>query len=97
MNYQLYLIELCDLLGLARPEPATGKPERDGHVFERPVHFHNSDGAASPGFIDLHRQGCFVLETKQGCEAMQAYLRWETELPGQIAAEGLAGFNLGPR
>ncbi len=30
-------------------------------------------------------------------EAMQAYLRWETELPGQIAAEGLAGFNLGPR
>jgi rhodanese-related sulfurtransferase len=28
-------------------------------------------------------------------EAMQAYLRWETELPDQIAAEGLAGFNLG--
>ena len=29
-------------------------------------------------------------------DAMQAYLRWETELPDQIAAEGLAGFNLGP-
>jgi hypothetical protein len=29
-------------------------------------------------------------------EAMQAYLRWETELPEQIAAEGLAGFTLGP-
>jgi rhodanese-related sulfurtransferase len=29
-------------------------------------------------------------------DAMQAYLRWETELPGQIAAEGLAGFNLRP-
>jgi hypothetical protein len=27
---------------------------------------------------------------------MQAYLRWETELPEQIAADGLAGFNLGP-
>ncbi len=27
-------------------------------------------------------------------EAMQAYLRWETELPGQIAADGLAGFRL---
>jgi rhodanese-related sulfurtransferase len=24
--------------------------------------------------------------------AMQAYLRWETELPGQIAADGLSGF-----
>jgi rhodanese-related sulfurtransferase len=29
-------------------------------------------------------------------EAMQAYLRWETELPEQIAADGLAGFNLDP-
>jgi rhodanese-related sulfurtransferase len=29
-------------------------------------------------------------------DAMQAYLRWETELPDQIAAEGLAGFNLTP-
>jgi rhodanese-related sulfurtransferase len=28
-------------------------------------------------------------------EAMQAYLRWETELPDQIAADGLAGFKLG--
>ncbi len=26
--------------------------------------------------------------------AMQAYLRWETELPEQVAADGLAGFNL---
>jgi rhodanese-related sulfurtransferase len=26
--------------------------------------------------------------------AMEAYLRWETELPAQIAAEGLAGFKL---
>jgi rhodanese-related sulfurtransferase len=26
--------------------------------------------------------------------AMQAYLRWETELPEQIAADGLAGFSL---
>ncbi len=29
-------------------------------------------------------------------DAMQAYLRWETELPEQIAADGLAGFNLRP-
>ena len=28
--------------------------------------------------------------------AMQAYLHWETELPEQIATDGLAGFNLGP-
>ena len=29
--------------------------------------------------------------------AMQAYLRWETELPEQIAADGQAGFALHPR
>jgi rhodanese-related sulfurtransferase len=27
--------------------------------------------------------------------AMQAYLRWETELPGEIARDGLAGFRIG--
>ena len=26
--------------------------------------------------------------------AMRAYLQWETELPAQIAAEGLSGFRL---
>ncbi len=26
--------------------------------------------------------------------AMQAYLRWETELPGEVARDGLAGFRL---
>ncbi|MBV9016099.1 MAG: sulfurtransferase [Alphaproteobacteria bacterium] len=28
-------------------------------------------------------------------EAMRAYLRWETELPGEIARDGLAGFQIG--
>jgi hypothetical protein len=27
-------------------------------------------------------------------DAMRAYLRWETELPEQIAADGLSGFQL---
>jgi rhodanese-related sulfurtransferase len=29
-------------------------------------------------------------------EAMRAYLRWETELPGEIARDGLTGFRLTP-
>jgi hypothetical protein len=70
-NYGLFLIELCEVLELPRPEPATGEPERDGYVFERAVAFHNSDGTTSTGFIDLYRHDCFVLETKQGCEAKQ--------------------------
>ena len=27
-------------------------------------------------------------------EAMRAYLRWETELPGEVARDGLSGFRL---
>ncbi|HEX6442408.1 MAG TPA: type IIL restriction-modification enzyme MmeI, partial [Stellaceae bacterium] len=71
-NYALFLVELCDVLGLPHPEPATGQPEQDRYVFERPVQFRNPDGTTSPGFIDLYRDKCFVLETKQGCEAKQA-------------------------
>ena len=70
-NYGLFLIELCEVLGLPRPEPATGEPERDEYVFERPVHFHDAGGSTSTGFIDLYRHDSFVLETKQGCEAKQ--------------------------
>jgi len=33
-NYQLFLIELCELLDVGRPEPATGEPEEDKYVFE---------------------------------------------------------------
>ena len=29
-------------------------------------------------------------------EAMRAYLRWETELPGEVARDGLASFRLTP-
>lgn len=63
-NYQLFLIELCDVLGVERPKPATGEQDRDEYIFERPVHFQNADGSASTGFIDLYRHASFVLETK---------------------------------
>jgi hypothetical protein len=68
-NYQLFLIELCELLEVGRPEPTTGEPEQDQYVFERPVYFQNADDSTSAGFIDLYRHASFVLETKQGCEA----------------------------
>src|ERR1700730_9511439 len=70
-NYQLFLIELCEVLKVGRPEPAIGEPEHDKYVFERPVHFRNADGSTTTGFIDLYRRSSFVLETKQGCEAKQ--------------------------
>jgi hypothetical protein len=70
-NYQLFLTDLCDVLGLPHPEPATDDPEQDKYRFEHPVQFHDADGSTSTGFIDLYRRDCFVLETKQGCEQKQ--------------------------
>jgi len=65
-NYQLFLSELCDFLGLPRPDPTVPDDDRNTYVFERRVQFHNVDASTSQGRIDLYKQGCFVLEAKQG-------------------------------
>ncbi|MFZ4789979.1 MAG: class I SAM-dependent DNA methyltransferase [Candidatus Competibacteraceae bacterium] len=64
-NYQLFLTQLCALLNVPLPEPATGQPEQDSYVFERRVNFRHGDGSESVGFIDLYRRGAFVLEAKK--------------------------------
>ena len=64
-NYQLFVIELTDLLGLGRPFPATDDDANDHYRFERPVTFTHTH-KRSTGFIDVYRGGHFVLETKQG-------------------------------
>lgn len=64
-NYALFLIELCELLGLERPVPADATHERNDYVFERDVAMTDDDGKVSHKRIDLYRRGCFVLEAKQ--------------------------------
>jgi hypothetical protein len=64
-NYVSFLNELCDLLGVPKPDPTMKDDERDAYVYERAVTFHNPDGTTSAGRIDLYKRGCFVLEAKQ--------------------------------
>ncbi|MFD2741699.1 class I SAM-dependent DNA methyltransferase [Sulfitobacter aestuarii] len=64
-NYQLFVIELTELLGLDRPNPATDDDSNDHYRFERPVTFAHTHKRTT-GFIDAYRAGHFVLETKQG-------------------------------
>ncbi|MDX2093705.1 MAG: type IIL restriction-modification enzyme MmeI [Kofleriaceae bacterium] len=66
-NSQLFLSELCDVLEVPRPEPATSDSERDLYCFERPVRLANDD-RRTVGRIDLYKAGCFVLEAKQGSD-----------------------------
>jgi hypothetical protein len=67
-NYQLFLSELCDVLGVPRPDPTKPDDAENAYVFERSVTFHHADGSTSTGRIDLYKRGHFVLEAKQGVE-----------------------------
>jgi hypothetical protein len=60
-TYQMFLTELCDILGVGKPGTVG-----DAYVFERIVHMPNWDGTTAQGRIDLYKRGCFVLEAKQG-------------------------------
>jgi hypothetical protein len=68
-NYVLFLSELCDVLGVPRPDPSRGDDHDNAYVFERAVHFDHGDGTHSTGRIDLYKRACLVLEAKQGSAA----------------------------
>jgi hypothetical protein len=68
-NYVLFLSELCDFLGLPRPEPTQAEEHQNTYVFEKTVDFKNLDGSVAHGRIDLYRRSHFVIEAKQGSNA----------------------------
>ncbi len=64
-NSQLFLGELCEVLELPRPEPASADAAKNAYVFERWVDFVAPSGEITKKRIDLYRRGCFVLESKK--------------------------------
>lgn len=81
-NYALFLTELCDLLDLAHPEPASAAHENNDYVFERVVKETARDGASSQKRIDLYKRDCFVLEAKQSRLSGEKKLPEAPLLPG---------------
>ena len=69
-NYQLFLSELCDLLAVPRPDPTRADERDNAYVFEKAVTFSEPDGSHTTGRIDLYKRACFVLEAKQGSDAV---------------------------
>ena len=65
-NKDAFLLELCDLLEVSRPDPATGDPDRDLYVFERDAVVPHAGGHTTVGKIDLYKAGFLLLEAKQG-------------------------------
>ncbi|KRB23756.1 class I SAM-dependent DNA methyltransferase [Mesorhizobium loti] len=96
-NYSLFLAELCDVIGVRRPDPALAEHDFNDYVFERRVQRKRPDGTTEAGRIDLYKRGCFILEAKQsrlrgGKKAVpegQADLFAETESSLDTAASGL--------
>lgn len=67
-NYQLFVFELCELLGLPTPRPASSDNTRNEYVFERSLEMDRAEADPTRGYIDCYKRDCFVLETKQGVE-----------------------------
>ncbi len=65
-NFQPFILELCELLGVEKPHKAGPIDSQNAYVFERAVTFRHADNTSSTGFIDLYKRGCFVMEAKQG-------------------------------
>lgn len=64
-NYSLFLTELCDILDVSHPDPASASHEMNDYVFERRVERRMPDGRLEVGRIDLYKRGHFILEAKQ--------------------------------
>ncbi|WP_313900781.1 type IIL restriction-modification enzyme MmeI [Methylobacterium sp. J-077] len=64
-NYALFLSELCDVIGVPRPDPAGATTELNDYVLERVVREPIGDETHTHRRIDLYRRGAFILEAKQ--------------------------------
>ncbi|MCL2644883.1 MAG: class I SAM-dependent DNA methyltransferase, partial [Betaproteobacteria bacterium] len=81
-NSQPFFVELCDALGLPRPDPARTINEENTYSFERKVYVPRGDGSNERKELDLYRKGSFVLESKQGQDKQVT----QFQLPGVTAS-----------
>lgn len=86
-NYAMFLLELCDVLGVRRPEQAGIDHSRNDYVFERRVEFSGIDGPGGSGRIDLYKRGAFICECKQSRRPDGGKL--DQGLADQLAFDGL--------
>lgn len=71
-NTQLFVNDLCAVLGVPSPQPTQADTAANDYVFERHVVKTEIDGATSNGWIDCYKKDCFILEAKQGSDRDRA-------------------------
>jgi hypothetical protein len=93
-NYQMFLSELCDVLGVPRPDPAGAERQHNDYVFERAVRPRGSEGTTAPKRIDLYKRNAFILEAKQSrlpgkTKAIPGQLTMLNEDPEHLGRRGV--------
>ncbi|NEP43673.1 MAG: class I SAM-dependent DNA methyltransferase, partial [Okeania sp. SIO2H7] len=63
-NYQGFFLDWCEALGVEKPAPKGSQPD-DPYCFDKDIKFY-SDKKESTKFADFYKQGCFLIEAKQG-------------------------------
>lgn len=91
-NTQLFVNDLCALLGVESPQPTVSDTQANDYVFERHVIKTEIDGTTSNGWVDCYKRDSFILEAKQGSAADIAAVEGGAgdtlrDLFGQTAAE----------
>ncbi|MGY1458183.1 DNA methyltransferase [Luteimonas sp. A534] len=89
-NYQLFALDLCELLAVAKPNPASTADGGNAYVFERNVTASFADGSRAARFIDLYKRGCFVLEAKQSGKKLNSAGQTRTLEQAWVQAEQYA-------
>jgi hypothetical protein len=66
-NYQMFFSELCDALGVKRPD-VKGSVPGDPYCFDKDITIYHPSGKKTSGYIDFYKADHFLIEAKQGSE-----------------------------
>ncbi len=64
-NYQMFFSELCDALGVDRPN-VDGSVAVVPYCFDKHITIYHPSGKKTPGYIDFYKADHFLIEAKQG-------------------------------
>ncbi|ODU50911.1 MAG: hypothetical protein ABS92_01480 [Thiobacillus sp. SCN 63-374] len=63
-NYPLFFNDLCDLLGVGKPQPALADDWHNAYVNERYIDARDGASAGTARYIDTYHRGRFICEAK---------------------------------